>query len=106
MSLYSEIVSILSQQWNTLSVGVAFFLALSTLVAAVVVSRGRYLYEKSTFKATYGSHGNLVSMIKEERFIPRKALGIKEQVMLAMLEDKNADNSPPVRFVRATLLTD
>jgi PAS domain S-box-containing protein len=41
-----------------------------------------------------------ISEVEEQRrFKPDKKMGAKEQILLTMLQDKNADNNPPVNFV-------
>ena len=93
MILVDDILHILYQNSILLIVSLSIFLLAALLVGGTVITRGRFTREKSSFSLKH-MHTAL-----QEKFKPVKTLGIKEQIMLAMLEDKNADNVPSTSFV-------
>jgi PAS domain S-box-containing protein len=91
--LVDDILYVLYQNSTLLIATLSVFLLAAVLVGGTVITRGRFTREKSSFSLKY-MHSAL-----QDKFKPAKTLGMKEQIMLAMLQDKNADNVPVPSFV-------
>lgn len=84
--------------FGTITFQFVTILICAVILATVVIVRKSFVDEISTFSKR---HRNNSSMFQQRgrRFNPEKQLDTKEQIMLEMLQDKNADNKLPVNFV-------